>query len=184
MGRYEYPKDDAANVYLNPRWIAVPVSAPNSIANCYINGTGVADFSGDDVDSDPPWDPLEVEDVTFHLRFPSNFPPQLGDSPLRPSDIVLPDSIMACVGLAHINHDGPLAWKLSLESISVEPIAKGQTNFEIVVNGIYYQDAWMERIAYQIDMLIYRKEFDQPAARIDPWNYISRKYRPVHLSRS
>jgi hypothetical protein len=141
----------------------VPVRAPNSIANCYINGTGLADFT-----TDPGWDPRRWNDVVFHLRFSSHFPAQPGDSPLKPDDIVFPDSIMATVGFTHTDHDESSDWGVSLEGINVLKVPRGSTDLEIQIVGTYFQDGWIERIAYEIDMLIYRPELDQPASSIPP----------------
>ena len=63
MADLEYPLNGAENVYINPRWLTVPVQVPNSIANCYINGTGVADFT-----DNPAWDLGVFNSVAFHLR--------------------------------------------------------------------------------------------------------------------
>ncbi len=167
---YVYPKDGAANVYINPRWIAVPVAVPGSVANCYINGTGVADFTGD-----PPW--VDEQGVPrllsfeFHLTFVSNYPKQPGDSPLNPSDTVFPDLGSVTVGLAHIDHDiegAPTAFGFELLGTEIKKVPRGETTLEIVVSGTYQWDVWIDRLAYQIEMLVHRPDFDRPL----------RSYRP------
>jgi len=158
----EYPLNGAENVYINPRWLTVPVQVPNSIANCYINGTGVADFT-----DNPAWDLGVFNSVAFHLRFISHSPAQPGDSPLTPSDFVPPNSVMATVGLSHIDHDvsgAPTAFEIAMFSVDIAKVAKGDTELDITVNGWFMQDAWIDRIAYEIDMLIYRPQFLAPSA--------------------
>jgi hypothetical protein len=173
LADFEYPLNNAENVYLSPRWLAAPVQVPNSIANCYINGTGVVDFT-----DDPPWDQgwgqgqPPYHSVAFHLRFISHFPAQPGDSPLTPGDIVVPGSVMATVGLSHIDHDiegAPTEFEIALFSVDIAAVAKGDTELDITVNGQFMGDAWIDRIAYEIDMLVYHPEFDQSASGSTRW---------------
>lgn len=170
MADHVYPKDGAANVYINPRWIAVPVTVPGSVANCYINGTGVADFT-----DDPDWEDEQgvprLMSFDLHLTFASNSPPQPGDSPLQPSDTVFPDLASVTVGLAHIDHDienAPTAFGFELVQTQIQKVARGDTILEIVVSGTYQWDVWIDRLAYQIDMLVHRPDFDRPQPSYRP----------------
>jgi len=170
MADQTYPKNGAENVYINPRWIVVPVSVPGSIANCYIHGTGVADFT-----DDPPWDDhgdVRPMSFDFNLTFVSHYPKQPGDSPLEPSDTLFPDLASVTVGLAHIDHDvegAPTAFGFELLGTEIKKVPRGETTLEVVVSGIYWFDVWIDRLAYQIDMLVYRPEFVPQAPRHHPW---------------
>jgi hypothetical protein len=164
-----YPKDGAGNVYINPRWIAAPVHVPGSIANCYIHGTGVGDFT-----DDPPWDDhgnVRLMSFELHLTFVSHYPAQPGDSPLEPSDTVFSDLASVTVGLAHIDHDiegAPTAFGFELLGTEIKKVARGDTTLQVVVKGTYWLDVWIDRLAYQIDMLVYRPAFDRPQPRYHP----------------
>ena len=45
---------------------------------------------------------------------------------------------------------------------------RGETTLQIVVSGTYWLDVWIDRLAYQIDMLVYRPEFDRPDPQYHP----------------
>jgi hypothetical protein len=120
-----YPKDDdpnvvgelpAADVYLqDTRWLAIPVTVQDSIENCYLSGTGVADFT-----DDPDWAAGFPIGVEFSLRMRSQSPLELDD--------VYSGSAVASVGLAHIDYNedsnavGQTVMALATVDVSVQRI--------------------------------------------------------------
>jgi hypothetical protein len=169
LRHYTYPEDEAPTVFLEPRWLAVPVSAPDSIANCYLSGTGIADFT-----FDPPWswagDEHPLIAVTFRLAFTVT-------SPLEANDLYIPGSGIASVGLAHVDRDtetysGPFDtgledtgiedWLLALDAVNVKDPKPSDTELDLAVTAAYQGDCWIDRIAYKIGLLVHRPGFSVP----------------------
>ncbi|HEY3132526.1 MAG TPA: hypothetical protein VGL91_23965 [Acidobacteriota bacterium] len=149
------PDDDTPNVFLNPRWLAVPVQVLDGVANCYISGTGVADFT-----ADPPWrwrndESLPLIKGKFKLTFTS-------DSPLQIGDLYIAGSGIATVAFAHVDRDtdaDTTPFVLALDTVLVKDVKPPSRELKVEVTGAYLGDCWMDKIAYQIGMLVYRPSF-------------------------
>jgi hypothetical protein len=172
---YRYPKDDdpdvagglpTADVYLqDTRWLAIPVTVKDSILNCYLSGTGVADFT-----DDPAWAPGVAIGVNFSLRMRSQSPLELDD--------VYTGSAVASVGLAHVDYNdddgaaGPMQLALDTVHVSVQRIVDkdNQTKAEIWldITGAFQNDCWMDKIAFQIGLLVFRPSFLIPPPKFIP----------------
>jgi hypothetical protein len=147
---FSYPLDGAANVFLEPRWLSVPVTVPDSIGNCYVIGTGIADFT-----ADPPWHWQDGPDVpllgvTFTLTFPAA---------LAKDDVYIPGSGIASVGLALAERDTDSEttdWLLALDTITVSDVEPPSRDLVVELTGAYRGDCWMDKLAYHVGFLIHQ----------------------------
>jgi hypothetical protein len=133
---------------INTHWLAVYVRSNSSVANCYISGTGVANFS-----VDPDWVDLPLQQGQFHLQF---------EAVLEPDDLLM--DCVASVGIDRMDFDDPgLTWVFGLDAVEVRQTT---TDLEIVVSGGYREDVWIEQMSFKIGLLVYRPRFNtKPTAQ-------------------
>jgi hypothetical protein len=139
----------AGDQIISTHWLDVYVRSNSSVANCYISGTGVAQFS-----VDPPWDrDMAVQQGQFHLQFQGAFEP----------DDLLMDGL-ATVGIDRMDLDeAGYSWVLGLDAVELKQTA---TDLEIVVSGGYRVDVWIEQMSFKIGLLVYRPRFNtKPTAQ-------------------
>ena len=149
MSYNDFSYTAAGDQIIGTHWLDVYVRSNSSVANCYVSGTGVAQFS-----VDPPWNSdMDVQQGQFHLQFQGAFEP----------DDLLMDGL-ASMGIDRMDFDEPgFTWVLGLDAVELKQTT---TDLEIVVSGGYREDAWIEQMSFKIGLLVYRPRFNtKPTAQ-------------------
>jgi hypothetical protein len=131
--------------------LSIPARSTQSAANLYVQVAGVAHY-----DWDPLWD--DGDDTLFRGDLAVTMPQQV----LQSGDTLVEWTAMA--GMRRLDRDEEGStddFTIALDEVTSVHVAQG--DIKLLMKGAYQGDAWLLRVSFLLDLMIYRPGLDTVA---------------------